>query len=365
MPPLSVLIKPASSACDMRCAYCFYRDEAEKREHGFTERMTGQTAETIIRRAFEFAEQSCTFMFQGGEPTLTGLDFFRAFIALEKQYNTKHIRVFNALQTNGLSIDDEWAGFFRDNRFLIGLSLDGPAETHNRNRKDSAEKDTFNRVMKAASVLDKHRVEYNVLCVVTAGMCPQATKLYHFFGKHRFGYLQFIPCLEPLGTDRSECRLSPTPAQYEQFLTGIFRLWYFDLLKNRYVSIRHIDNYIRILKGLPPESCNMNGRCGIQFVIEGNGDVYPCDFYALDEYRLGNVRDASFAEMRETEAARQFIEESLPVPEECRSCRFYPLCRNGCKRDRGADGKNYYCEAYKGFFTECEKELAAAAGMIR
>lgn len=364
MKNLSVLIKPASSACNMDCKYCFYKDEAKNREIGFYGMTDEECTENIIKKATASAELSCTFMFQGGEPTLAGIDYFRHFIDLEKRYAGKKLKVYNALQTNGYAIDDEWATFFSKENFLIGLSLDGPADIHNRNRKDNGGGDTFNRIMKTAALFEKYRVSYNILSVLTSESIKKVPSIYNFFKKKNFGYIQFIPCLESLNESKAESRLAPTPEQYGDFLITVFRLWYNDLKQGRYVSIRHIDNYLLMLTGQPPESCNMNGRCSIQFVTEGSGDVYPCDFYVLDRYKLGNIKKDSFTDLVKNETAKTFIGESHIIPEECKTCRWYHLCRNGCRRDRDENGKNFYCASYKRFFEECVPDMLTAARIL-
>ena len=242
MPPLSVLIKPASSACNMNCSYCFYKDVAANRERGFAGYMTMDTLEKLIASALDYADRDCTFLFQGGEPTLAGLGFYRAVLELERKYAKKDVRVFNAIQTNGYLIDEQWAEFLASNGFLVGLSLDGPADVHNGCRKDLAGKDTFNRVMNAAHLLDRAGAEYNILSVVTVQSAKRAESIYNFFKKHRFKWLQFIPCLEPLNSGRDGDVHSMKPDEYGRFLIRIFDLWYADLLKGQYVSIRHIDN---------------------------------------------------------------------------------------------------------------------------
>ncbi len=360
MPPVSVLIKPASSACNMECGYCFYRDEAERREENFCGVLSDYLTESIIKKAMDFAEGSCSFMFQGGEPTLAGLDYFKRVVELQKKHKKPGVKIHNAIQTNGFAVDDEWAAFFAQNGFLVGLSLDGPAGLHNAQRPGKGGAATFNRVMAAARVLEKAGAEFNILCVVTAktSSCPQ--KVYNFYKKNGFRYLQFIPCLDPLAEPRGQKSHSLTPAAYGDFLIKLFNLWLADFKKGEYVSIRNFDNYISMILGQCPEACGMSGKCSIQFVCEGNGNVYPCDFYALDEWLLGNIGEKSFAEMAYSETAKRFLTASVQVPEECKACRFFGLCRNGCRRDR-VDNINYYCESYKAFFSACLPGLYEAA----
>lgn len=365
MPAISVLIKPASSACNMNCSYCFYKDVAKNRKNGFEGMLSIENAEKIVKSAMEFAQGSCSFMFQGGEPTLAGLDFFREFVRLEKKYAKKGVRVFNALQTNGYDLDEEWADFFVKNGFLIGLSLDGPAPLHDFYRTDNSGEETFKRVIRTAEIFKRKGVEFNILSVVTAQGARSIEKTYNFFKKQGFKWLQFIPCLEPLGESRENESQCMSVKAYADYLIRIFDLWFDDLQKGNYISIRHIDNWLSVLLTGRAENCGMNGRCSIQFVVEGDGGVYPCDFYVLDEYRMGTVGEQSFAELANSTAARSFVEASFGVPDECGKCEFYPLCRNGCRRDRETPAsKNYYCSAYKEFFEKRGARLKQAAWIV-
>ncbi len=367
MPAVNVLIKPASSACNMRCSYCFYRDVAKKREQFFEGMLSLETMENIICGAMEYAEGICSFVFQGGEPMLAGLDFYRELIRLEEKHKKSGVQICNAIQTNGYCIDEEWARFLAENHFLVGLSLDGPADLHNSNRIDAAGKGTFNVLMQTVRLFDKWKVKYNILCVVTGRNARSITKIYNFYKKNNFGWLQFIPCLEPLEQERGQEKYHLSVDAYGEFLVRIFDLWFQDLQKGEYISIRHLDNWLAIMLGEPPESCDMTGCCSVQFVVEGDGSVYPCDFYVLDEWRLGTVKQ-SFAELAGSDAAKRFIQSSMEVPEGCRNCPIYSICRNGCRRNRlmaeGIPGQNYYCDAYKRFFRERRLELHRAVELI-
>lgn len=365
MPPVNILIKPASSACNMACTYCFYRDVAENRTSAFNGMLTLERMECVIQAGMEYAEHVCSFAFQGGEPTLAGLDFYRGVVELQKKHQKAGVKIQNAIQTNGFAIDEEWAKFFAENRFLVGLSLDGPADTHNLHRIDSRSSGTFNAVMRAVRLFQKHGVTFNVLCVVTGRNARRIEQIYRFYRKHEMNWLQFIPCLEPLEEERGHARYHLSAEAYGAFLIRLFDLWFDDLKRGEYVSIRHLDNWMSTLLGERPEACNMTGQCSIQFVIEGDGGVYPCDFYVLDAWRLGTVGEMSFLEMRQSDTAKRFLEESLSVPESCKTCRWYGLCRNGCRRDRfGAEGLHCYCEAYQAFFSARAKELQLATRMI-
>lgn len=368
MPPLSILIKPSSSACDLNCRYCFYKDEAANRELSFAGMLDDETTEILIKKALGQAGGSCSFLFQGGEPTLRGLDYYRRFLELEKKYAPAGLNIYHSLQTNGLHIDDEWAEFLAKNGFLTGLSLDGPAEIHDRNRCFPDGGGSFNKVMKAAGTLKRHGADFNILAVVTGQNAKKCEKTYNFFKKNGFRYLQFIPCLEPLTAERGSTGYALSDEDYGRFLIRLFDLWYTDLQRGDYISIRYFDNLVTMLRGRAPEACNMAGRCSLQFVVEGDGTVYPCDFYALDGYEIGNIKKDSFTDMASSQAAKRFTEASVCVPDECRTCCWYRLCRNGCRRDRactdGIYGRNTYCRAYKMFFEAEIQKLMRIAGSV-
>lgn len=355
MPPINILIKPASSACNAACAYCFYHDVAQKRKNAFEGMLSLERMEQVIRAGLEQAEHICSFTFQGGEPTLRGLEFYREVVRLQRMYARPSVEIQNNLQTNGLLIDADWAEFFHDNAFLIGLSLDGPAELHDANRFDHTGHGTWSRAMGAARLFRRYGVDFNVLSVVTGRSARAVERIYNFYRRENFRWLQFIPCMEPLGEQRGTKDYYLSPEAYGEFLIRLFDLWYVDLQRGEYRSIRQFDNWMFMMLGQPPEACNMRGTCNIQFVIEGDGGVYPCDFYVLDRWRLGTVGERSLAELQSSERAKRFVEYSCTLPEACRSCQWLQLCRNGCRRDRevlldGTTGKNYYCQAYQSFF---------------
>lgn len=365
MPAISLLIKPASSSCNMRCAYCFYADVANRREVANYGIMSEKTLETIIKKVFDYADTVAAFGFQGGEPTVAGLNFFKKAVALQKKYNVKNIRVTNAIQTNGLNINDEWAQFFHDNGFLVGLSLDGTKAIHDKYRKDVLGNGTFDRVLDAAKLMERHKVEFNILSTVNRDVAENIERIYYFFKKQGFSYLQFIPCLDELKLP-GEREYSLTPELYGRFLKDLFRLWYVDLNTNHPVSIRYFDNLVMMIGGYPPESCGMSGSCSCYYMIEADGSVYPCDFYVTDEWRIGNVLTDGWDEMRQTETARRFVETSRQIAEECKTCRYYRLCRGGCRRNRepislGQNTLNVLCPAFRTFFEYAADDLVKVA----
>lgn len=350
MPPLSIMVKPASSLCNMRCKYCFYHDVAENRENFSYGIMNYDTADRLIEQALGFADgENVSFAFQGGEPLIAGLEFFNRFVETVKKLNLKNSRIYYGMQTNSLLINEDWAKFLFDNHFLVGLSLDGDRKG-SKFRIDKDGTPTFERVIKAAELLTQYKVDFNILTVLTGYCADNIERIYRFFTNRGFKYLQFIPCLKPFGYE-GESELFMTPEQYKNFLIKSFKMYTQDYINGSYTSVRQFDNWIQMTWGNPPEQCGFCGRCSHQFVIEGNGNVYPCDFYCLDEYLLGNVNENNFEDMANGAKAQKFIKESFNIDERCKNCRFYPLCRGGgCKRTKASSD---YCEAYKTFFTEC------------
>lgn len=356
MPALSLLIKPASGNCNMRCRYCFYADELDNREIRSYGKMSVDTMHTIVDKAMEYGDYECTIAFQGGEPTLAGLDFYRDLVAYVTAHeNPKKLMIHYALQTNGYLINEEWAAFLGENHFLVGVSLDGLKEIHDRYRLDAAGKGTYQRVISAIRLLEKHQVEYNILTVVTAATARNGQKIYNYFKKNHFGYQQYIECLDPIGEEPGQHEYSLTPEKYGEFLKSMFDAWYLDMRSGTYVYNRYFENLMMIMAGQQPESCNMRGVCGKQWVFEADGSVYPCDFYALDQWCLGNINKNSFEEMDQKRDELGFIQWSMRQQEDCQKCRWFGLCRNGCRRNREPvtaehTNRNYFCKSYQMFF---------------
>lgn len=356
MKNLNFLIKPASSLCNMRCRYCFYEDVSAHRavkSYGF---MSRETAEALIRSAFRGAGfgGTVTFAFQGGEPTMAGLPFYEAFAALEKKHSAPGVAVRHAIQTNGQVIDPAWARFFKEHHFLVGLSMDGTRDLHDLYRIDGRQRGTWKTTASALSLLQAHSVEVNLLCVVTKQTARRALKVYHSLKKLGVRYLQFIPCLDPIGGARGAEPYSLDPISYGHFLCSLFDAWYADWKAGQYVSIRLFDDYIHSMTGHPVGSCAASGRCGGCLVVESDGGLYPCDFYVLDRWRLGSILDESPLDAFSGELAQKFVSEGAIRPADCGSCPWSAICRGGCKRDwRTVDGRcvNYYCPSFQQLFS--------------
>ena len=364
MPPVSLLIKPSSGNCNMYCDYCFYCDETKKRTTESFGFMEEKTLKNLIRKFVLSATESCTIAFQGGEPTLRGLEFFRKVIEYVDQYNKRHIHIHYALQTNGYYMTEEWCQFFRSNHFLLGVSVDGTREIHDRYRHGKNGEGSYNRVLASTELFDAYGVEYNILTVVHRRTAGAIREIYREYQKRGWKYLQFITCLDPLGEPRGQQEYSLLPEEYGVFLNTLFELWYEDLKKGRQPYIRQFENYVGILTGRVPESCEQRGICGIQNVVEADGSVYPCDFYALDRYCLGNINENSVAEIEEKRGEIGFVERSRNHSPRCQACRWFHICRGGCYRSREGEPDNYFCQGYRIFFERNYEKLEEIAANL-
>ena len=351
MHSLSVMLKPASGQCNMHCDYCFYCDEMEQRAQASYGFMSEETLQNVIRKTMLNADREISFSYQGGEPTLAGLAFFEKAVELQRKYNRKGIRVHNALQTNGYALNEKWCQFFARHQFLIGLSIDGVQETHDAYRhgrilqdkeqktgqsrfripieSETCETDivqdqknqTYERALHAADLLKRYGVDFNILTVVNRQTAARIEDIYEDYRRRGWNYQQYIICLPPMGQALSDSAYVLSPEEYGDFLIRLFHLWYRDWKKSRQPYIRQFENWIGMLAGYPPEACDQHGTCGIQYVVEADGSVYPCDFYMLDAYRLGNLNENRVAQLDEARVQIKFVERSFALDPSCRECR--------------------------------------------
>lgn len=356
---ISVMLKPASSNCNLKCEYCFYHSLSAERSDFSKGMMSVDTAKRVIDSALDFAKGTDVyFTFQGGEPLLCDIGFYKEFISYIKENNTQNSSVHLCLQTNATLITEEYAEFFKKNNFLIGVSLDGDEEINSyRFYPDGSS--SFNDVMRGIELLKKYGVTFNILSVLTKRTAQNFRKAYRFFKQNNLRFLQFIPCLRPLKSDFDE-ELYMNSDDYAEFLTRGFNIYFNDYMRGEYVSVRSFDNYVSLASGNNAEQCGMNGVCSTQFVVEGDGSVYPCDFYCTDEWYLGNINESSFDELYRSERAVEFLKESFKLSDECKNCSFFYICRGGgCKRNR--QDKNY-CNAYNKFFASSEYKMKQMKG---
>ncbi len=347
----------------MQCSYCFYEDVSLHRlikDYGF---MSLETMKKLIDRAFELVTQgNIHFAFQGGEPTLIGLVFYEAFVNYVAENKTSHQEVTYSIQTNGTTINEKWASFFKAHHFLVGISIDGTPLHHDTYRFYPLKKETHKDIMAHLDLLKAYQVDTNVLSVVNNDFIDHVDEIYAYFKNHDLRYMQFIPVIPSF--DDAMPYQALDHAHYEHFLKTVFDYWYEDIMNKRLTSIRYLDNMLLIYLGYEPESCDLKGVCSIQHVIEADGGIYPCDFYVSDNYRLGNVWNQSFSEILQSTKAKDFIDESLVKADECYTCPWFKLCRTGCKRRRTDTHKDAYCEVYKAFFRYADEKFKNVARMI-
>ena len=284
--------------------------------------------------------------------------------------NTKKIPISYSLQTNGYCLEEEWAEFFAEHKFLVGVSLDGVKATHDSQRLTAKGEGSFAGVMKTIELFNKHKVEYNILTVVNQKVASEIAKIYEFYKKQGWHYQQYIACLDPLEEAHGENEYALEPKQYGRFLIELFELWYADWKNGTQPYIRQFENYVGILLGYQPEACDQRGICGIQNVVEADGSVYPCDFYMLDEYRLGNFNANQMEEINAKRKEIGFIERSLQLKESCKSCPYFTICRGGCQRNRDYDQvsgmyENYFCKSYEMFFDACLPKMKEMAETLK
>lgn len=349
MPALSIMIKPSSGLCNMKCQYCFYHDVVSHRVEGQLGFMDFDTAKNLIDKAISFANgDSISFVFQGGEPLLAGIEFFECFVGEVEKHNYTN-KTSYSLQTNGTLLNDDWAKFFKKNNFLIGISLDGDKDC-NKFRAMADNNPSFDKILAGIKILDKAKVDYNILSVVTGYMADNIEKAYNYFKKMGFKYLQFIPCLRPFD-DKTQSELYMTEKQFENYLITLFGLYANDFLNDNYISIRSLDNMVRLYSGGMAEQCGMNGFCSRGFVVEGNGNIYPCDFYSNDKWLLGNINNIDFRAVFYSNKAISFLKESCVKSKKCDDCQYLKYCRGGgCKREKESMD---FCESYKNFYKKC------------
>lgn len=356
----SLLLKPVSFDCNLRCRYCFYLPKEELFGSGI-HRMSRETLEAVTRSYLAVPMKRHTFGWQGGEPTLMKVEFFREAVRLQKQYASGS-EISNALQTNGTLLDDEWGKFLSDNRFLAGVSIDGPARLHDRFRLYADGRGSHAEVMRGIGVLKRHRVEFNALTLVSASNQEHPVEIYRYLKELGINFHQYIECVE---FDREGKRrpFALAPGKWGEFLCRIFDEWY--PADTRSVSVRLFDSILSRLTAGVPTVCPMGGNCCNYLVIEHDGSVYPCDFHVHPEYRLGSIRETGLGLLYELPRYREWGTVKDPRSAKCSACRWLPLCMGDCPKNRTAAG-SALCEDWQLFYSHTiERFERLAAGLAR
>jgi uncharacterized protein len=328
--------------------------------------MSDALLETFTCQYEQAMPSQCLFAWQGGEPLLAGREFFARAVALQKQFARPGQTVSNAVQTNGTLLDDAWCEFFAAEKFLVGVSLDGPAQWHDRFRRDHAGNPTFHRAWAGLELLRKRRVEFNVLVTLNSANVSHAGDIYRYFVNRDVRYLQFIPILERRA-DGTPTEHSCTAEQFGRFMLDVFELW--SARDVGRISERFIDDVLHTLIYGHASLCCYSARCANAFVLEYNGDLYACDHFVYPQWRIGNIAETPLAELAKAPLLDAFALLKTSLPEACRDCEFRPLCNGGCPKHHAPIGTensrvNHFCEGYKMFFREALPELRRMAESI-
>lgn len=370
-----VMLKPRGAICNLDCKYCYFLAK-EMMYPGSRFRMADDLLETYTKQYIDAQRvPEVTFAWQGGEPTLMGLDFFKRAVELQQQYRKPGMRIHNAFQTNGVLLDDDWCRFFHQHNFLIGLSVDGPKPIHDAYRVDKGGRPTFDRVMAGLALLKKHKVEFNILTTVHAANADHGVEVYRCL-RDEVGtqFMQFIPIVERDNetgyqegdevTDRSL-----TAEQYGRFLITIFDEWVRRDVGRVFVQI--FDVALAAWAGERPGLCIFEETCGLALAMEHNGDLFACDHFVEPNYRLGNIQEIPLLDMVASAEQRQFgLDKRDKLPQYCRECEVRFVCNGGCPKDRfintptGEPGLNYLCGGFRAFFNHIDRPMRFMANEL-
>lgn len=374
-----VMAKPSGPACNLNCAYCFFLAK-ESFYPGSSFRMSDDLLETYLRQYIEAQRgDRVTIAWQGGEPTLMGLEFFERSVVIARKYAPPAMHIEYTIQTNGTLLNDAWCAFFRENNFLVGLSIDGPPHLHDAYRVDKGGKPTFAKAAAAARLLQKHQVDFNVLTTVHAANAAHPLEVYRFLRDElNLQWVQFIPIVERINEDgrtllqqgQAVTERSIQPEQWGDFLITIFDEWVRLDVGRMYVNL--FEAALASWLGLPASLCIFDETCGNALAVEHNGDVYACDHFVEPEYFLGNIQEQHLRDLVISEQQRNFgAFKKDSLPQYCLICPVLFACHGECPKNRflttpdGAPGLNYLCEGYKAFFTHIDRSMQIMARLYR
>ncbi|HSM54964.1 MAG TPA: anaerobic sulfatase maturase [Candidatus Sulfomarinibacteraceae bacterium] len=375
-PAFHVMTKPRGAICNLDCKYCYYLIK-EGLYAGSQFRMSDEILENYVRQYIEAQQTSeVTFAWQGGEPTLMGLDFFQRAVDLQQKYRRPGMGIHNTLQTNAVTLDDEWCRFFANHGFLIGVSLDGPQALHDAYRVDKGNRPTFQRVMDGIELLKQHGAEYNILTTVHAANADHPLEVYRFLRDDvRARFMQFIPIVERQNETgfqegNTVTERSVGARQYGDFLIAVFDEWVRNDVGRVFVQL--FDVALNAWLGLPAGLCIFDETCGNALALEHNGDLYACDHFVEPNYKLGNIQDDLMIELVASDKQRKFgADKRDTLPDYCRQCDVRFVCNGGCPKNRftttpsDQPGLNYLCPGYKAFFTHIGEPMQFMASALR
>lgn len=384
--PFHLMTKPTGPICNLDCTYCFYLEKESLYSDSTRWAMNDEVLESFIRQYIEAQPSEVVdFAWQGGEPTLLGVEYFERVVELQEKH-AQGKQIHNAFQTNGTLIDGRWASFFVRNKFLVGVSIDGPRELHDTYRVDKGNAPTFDRVMRGIHLLRDHGAEFNTLTVVHRKNSEYPLEIYEFLKEIGSGYMQFIPIVERkteqpradglvlidpgFAGPAKVTEWSVEPLAYGRFLSRIFDAWIRRDVGR--VFVQHFEVALQNWLGVQASLCIFRPTCGSAMALEHNGDVYSCDHFVYPEYRLGNLMNQSLGEMVQSEPQKRFGQQKRDaLPSMCRSCSVRFACHGECPKHRfattpdGEPGLNYLCEGYKHFFQHVDPFMRYMAEELR
>jgi uncharacterized protein len=379
-PRIHVLAKPSGATCNLACSYCFFLDK-ELLYPNSKFRMSEETLETYIQQLIESHRSSeVTVAWQGGEPTLMGVDFYRKAIEFQEKYRQPGMTFENTMQTNGTLLDDEWCQFFKENNFLIGLSLDGPQRFHDAHRVDKGSQGTFDKVMRGLRLLQKHQVEYNILVTVNRVTGDHPEEIYRFLRDDvGTSWIQFIPVIERVNPDGfniynvgdTVTNRSVRPEQFGRFLIRVFEEWVREDVGK--IFVQTFEAAARNWMGMGSSGmCVFEETCGYGLALEHNGDLYSCDHFVEPDYLLGNIKEEHTLQMVGSDEQATFGQDKRDsLPQYCLDCDVRFACHGECPKNRfietpdGEQGLNYLCAGYKGFFHRVNEPLKILTMLMR
>jgi uncharacterized protein len=367
-----VFVKPTGSLCNLGCRYCYYLEKKQLYREDATFQMSHETLERYIVQHIDASpDDVITFSWHGGEPTVLGLDYFRKIVEIQRRHKPIDKTIVNGVQTNGTLLDDDWCKFFAIEGFAVGLSLDGPKEMHNQFRITKDKKPTFEQTLRGYNLLQKHKVNTDLLCVVNAHNAQHPLAVYRFFKQINAQYITFLPLVDPQpGSELGVSDISVPPTVWGEFLCTLFDEWVNKDIGE--VKVQIFEEALRIAFSQEHSLCIFRSTCGDIPVIEHNGDFYSCDHYVDPGHLLGNINKTPFVELLESSEQVEFGNAKLDsLPRYCRECSVLSMCNGECPKNRfietldGESGLNYLCEGYKQFFSHCQPFISAVAAQWR
>lgn len=387
--PFHIMSKPIGPRCNIACEYCYYLEKEKQFPQEKKFRMSDDVLESYIRQLIETSLEAgmpeIPFAWQGGEPTMLGVDYFRKVVELQKKYTPEGAKISNAFQTNGILLDDDWGAFLHDNEFLVGISIDGPKKVHDRYRVDRQQRPTFDAVMRGLEVLQRHEVEHNALTVVQRANGGKGKEIYKFLKGLGLEFMQFIPIAErnaasgeglagapqvDMDPGNKVTSWSVSPRAYGKFLCDVFDTWFAHDIGQVYVQF--FDVQLGLWMGRGSSLCVFAETCGNGLALEHDGSLYTCDHFVYPEYRLGNITETPLRELVWNKTTDEFgMAKEKDLTDQCRSCSFRFACNGGCPKHRfaasrgGESGHNYFCESYTMFFRHAGDRMKRMASLVQ